>query len=267
MPQPVYRDTLTQESERRLRSLLHDLPSPVALAGGHAVRLRVQERWLERFGEDYFGSRDIDAAYYVDPAWSHDEFLSSAVAQAPRRLEELGFQRSGAFRFSLLLDDDGQVIDETPRFGIEGIDHHVLSVDPMVTAAHAEARAILGFVPIDEPLLASAFQGGGADPMPEFGGDVWLPATPLLVATKLNSLPNRTKDDKRVKDLCDLYALVAHGGSPMDDIRARIHRDLPDAARLVNHAIRHESLPEALRHLAVPRRDFEAVVGPLALRP
>ena len=53
MPNPVYVDLLTQESEKRLAALVRDIPHPVTLAGGHAVRLRVQERWFERHQQGY----------------------------------------------------------------------------------------------------------------------------------------------------------------------------------------------------------------------
>lgn len=36
------------------------LPQPVMLLGGWAVYFTVRDRWLTTFGEEYFGSRDID---------------------------------------------------------------------------------------------------------------------------------------------------------------------------------------------------------------
>lgn len=114
MPTPLYNDVLTQESAKRVKDLLKDLPHPVALVGGHAVRLTVQHAWQNRFGEDYFGSRDIDVCYRVDPRWTLDEFRTSAIGQAGRRIKEIGYIPMGTFHFGLYLSHDGQVLERDP---------------------------------------------------------------------------------------------------------------------------------------------------------
>ncbi|MBI4392657.1 MAG: nucleotidyl transferase AbiEii/AbiGii toxin family protein [Euryarchaeota archaeon] len=267
-PTPVYDNLLTRESERRLSALVNDLPTPVALAGGHAVRLRVRDGWQNAFGQEYFGSRDIDLAYFVDPLWSSDVFSKSAAAKAPHRLRELGFEPSGAFRFRLVLDEQGEALGVEPKVGIEDVHYHLLYVDPMVTARHPLSRKILGFDPIDEPLLATAFTEEDPDPRASgFAPSVCLPSTPLLVATKLHSFPDRTKDDKAVKDLCDLFALAAHGGSDALAMRKAVHRLLPDASTRVRTVLGSQYLTKALGHLDVSLNDYRAVVAPLALAP
>lgn len=231
------------------------------------MRYRVQQRWQRQFGEDYFGSRDIDVAYLVDATWGREDLAHSAVGLAPERLERMHFQRSGMFRFSLMLGEDGRRIETVPGQAIEGVDFHILNVDLMVTSAHPVAKEVLGFLPIDEPLLAGVFGDGGADRLAGFHDQVLLPSTPLLIATKLRSLPERTKDDKRTKDLCDLYALAAYGGASSSAIRKGIHSVLDDAAALVNRALENGGLSTAVRHLDISPDDYRAVVGPLALTP
>lgn len=158
MPTPVYRDVLTEESGARLARLVQDLPHPVALAGGHAVRYIVRKGWKDRFGQSYFGSRDIDVCYYVDPEWSEEEFRSSAAGQAPERIREIGYQPMGVFRFGLWVDTGGNVLDEEPGPPkMRGVDYDLLNLDPMVTHIHPAADEVLGYKPIDEPLLAHAF--------------------------------------------------------------------------------------------------------------
>src|SRR5581483_885534 len=112
MPEPEYNDVLTRASADRLAQLVRDLPHPVALAGGHAVRLRVEKEWRRAFGQEYFGSRDIDLCYYVDPAWSSQELRESAVGRAPARIREVGYKPLGMFRFGIILDSKGNVLEQ-----------------------------------------------------------------------------------------------------------------------------------------------------------
>jgi hypothetical protein len=269
MPTPIYSDVLTKASEARLAQLVQGLPHPVALAGGHAVRLRVEEAWRAAFGQQYFGSRDIDLAYLVEPEWSKDEFRASAAGQAPKRIKQAGYEPMGSFRFGLILDKHGNVLKEQPRPpAIPGIDFDTLYLDPIVTHKRPDAKEILGFNPVDEPLLAPVFHDASLrTPLPQLGPNVFLPTAPILIATKLKSLPDRTKDDKAIKDLCDLHALATFGGATMDEIRQIVHQHLPDAAKLANAATRSEHLDEAATFLDVPRADIVARIAPIVIPP
>lgn len=269
MPEPVYADLLTSASRERLKALVRDLPHPVAIAGGHAVRLRVQEAWRRRFGQEYFGSRDIDLVYLVDPAWTEEAFRESAAGRAPVRIREVGYRPVGVFRFGIVLDADGRVLEAEPGPPkIRGVDFDTLYLDPIVTHVRPDSKKVLGFDAVDEPLLAPVFRDAGLRSiLPEYGENVFLPVAPMLVATKLRSLPGRDKEDKGIKDLCDLYALVTYGGSGMEETRSIVHAHLPDAAKLVGEALRSPFVEDAARHLDVSWRDIEAVLSPLALRP
>ena len=265
-PKPVYDDTLTRASATRLSELVRDLPHPVALAGGHAVRYAAKEKWKEATGQEYFGSRDIDVIYFVDPRWSLQELEASAAAQAPKRIAELGYEPI-AFHFQQLLDAQGNIIQQEPNGAIEGVSLFRLFIDPMVTEKHDALAAIwkTTFI-LDEPLLKEVFQQRSArHELPDLGKNVYLPATPYLVATKLNSAITRTQDDKIVKDLCDLFALVNYGGVSSVEIRKTIHRILDDVPGKVRFVTTNPHLPKALEHLDVSRNDFTATIGPLAV--
>lgn len=268
MPSPIYDDVLTKASEGHLRSLIGDLPDPVAIAGGHAVRLLVERRWRVAFGERYFGSRDIDVVYFVNPSWTRKQLADSPAGRASARIVALGYKRSGAFRFEAVLNEMGQVVDDRPPSpSLEGVDFHVLYVDLIVTHLHPDIRSILGFVPADEPLLESVFTDVGMQvPAEDFEPKALLPVPGLLVASKLKHLPQRTKDDKAIKDLCDLFALVQYGPSSLAEIRAIVHGKLQTAAELVQMAVGHSLLKEAVKHLGVSIVDYRAAVGPLAAR-
>lgn len=265
-PRPVYSDLETEISAQRLEGLVRDLPHPVALAGGHAVRWTVGAAWRERFGEDYFGSRDIDLAYLVEPAWTEDEFRFSAAGQAPARIKAMQYEPHGMYRFRLLVDASGDVIKEEPGPpAIAGIDYAQLFLDPLMTADHPKARQVLGWNPIVEPLLAPAFREPDLRrELTDLGSNVFLPSQGSLVATKLGHLQERA-GDKALKDLCDIYALVAYGGADTTTVTKEIHRLLPEVPRLVQLAIGHEQLAEACGHLDATPQDYRAVVGPLAI--
>ncbi|MGQ0536360.1 MAG: nucleotidyl transferase AbiEii/AbiGii toxin family protein [Methanobacteriota archaeon] len=267
MPEPVYADFLTRESARRLHAVLADVPHPVALVGGHAVRLRVLDAWTRQHGTEYFGSRDIDVVYQVDPSWSIDEFRASAAGQAPRRIRDAGFRPLANNRFGIIIDSDGRALDREPgppKFAT--IDYDTLYLDPLVTNMHPGAKEILGYEPTDEPLAALVFRDAAHRTIVSGFENVYLPSASVLVATKLSGLSRRTKDDKAVKDMCDLYALIQFGGVREREIRRVLHAVLPDrAARLVDDAVRSEHLAAASRHLDLEERGLRAVLAPLAL--
>ena len=48
--------------------------------------------------------------------------------------------------------------------------------------------------------------------MEEFDKKLLLPSAELLLAMKINSLPGRDKDHKRIKDFCDIFALAWYSG-------------------------------------------------------
>ncbi|MBI3052383.1 hypothetical protein HYY74_08090 [Candidatus Woesearchaeota archaeon] len=73
-------------------------------------------------------------------------------------------------------------------------------------------RKIFGFDPIDEPLLRFAFEEKDVVLMKEFDKKLLLPSVALLLAMKISSLPQRDKEHKRVKDVCDIFALEWYGG-------------------------------------------------------
>lgn len=75
-----------------------------------------------------------------------------------------------------------------------------------------------GFTPIDEPLLKPVF----SDPknrieIEMFDKRLWLPSPDLLMAMKIKSYPDRTKDHKKIKDVSDIAALLLFSSIQMED--------------------------------------------------
>jgi hypothetical protein len=55
------------------------------------------------------------------------------------------------------------------------------------------------------------------------GVELLVPSPVMLLATKLRSIPLRTKDDKLVKDACDIYSILWHSSEGYKKILTNIH--------------------------------------------
>lgn len=73
----------------------------------------------------------------------------------------------------------------------------------------------MGFIPIDEKLVRVVFEKGQFIEIEEFGVKIRFPTADTLLATKLISLPRRTKDHKKWKDIVDIYALIWYSGTKL----------------------------------------------------
>jgi hypothetical protein len=92
-------------------------------------------------------------------------------------------------------------------------------IDPIVDRIHPRAKEVLGFVPIDEPLLSEVFDRKKFVMVEEFGAKLILPKPEVLLATKLNSVSNRGKEHKRLKDIADIYALLLYSYAELSDLK------------------------------------------------
>ncbi len=81
-------------------------------------------------------------------------------------------------------------------------------VDLIVDYIPDSFKNAFGFNPIDEPLLKQVFENKEFTIVTEFNRKLLLPAPKVLLGMKINSLPNRDKDHKRIKDICDIFALL-----------------------------------------------------------
>ncbi|HUV79857.1 MAG TPA: hypothetical protein VMW40_03390 [Candidatus Bathyarchaeia archaeon] len=89
---------------------------------------------------------------------------------------------------------------------------------------HPDFEEVFGFTPIDEPLLSPVFHDEeNRTELTEYNERLWLPTPEILLATKIKSAPTRTKDEKLIKDICDIYALSWHSGKEFDLIKKGTH--------------------------------------------
>jgi hypothetical protein len=89
---------------------------------------------------------------------------------------------------------------------------------------HTDAKKILGFPLLDESLLAHVFVDGRSVTVTGFGGRFMIPTPETLLSMKLKSAPCRTKDDKRIKDISDIYALPWYSDVEFQELRRRVQQ-------------------------------------------
>ena len=209
----------TDISERYLKKIIR-ISAGTALIGGWAVYIHVNKNFRQARGRNYSGSRDIDIGIHIDKNWSIDELKKCVFPGLVHHLEKDGFEWQG---FRMLKNFHTETEEElTPEESRKLFAHTIfpLYIDIIVDFIHPKFSETFGFVPIDEPLLKYVFNNGKLKKKMMFLGSViTLPAPELLVAMKLNSLPERDKEHKRIKDISDIFALMFFSDKSLADIK------------------------------------------------
>jgi len=203
-----YEPNEIETSEKHLEKVFRQIKGDVCLLGGWATYHIVNKNFEKLNGRKYIGSRDIDIGFHIDKGWSEEQLRMSKFSTAISLIEDMGF-RSVSFRF--LKDFDSETGRElTPEESAKLPLYQIfqLYVDPVVDHIHPKIKDILGFVPIDEPLLSLVFADRIYTATSLFETSILLPKPHVLLAMKLNSVPNRDKEHKRIKDIADIYALL-----------------------------------------------------------
>ena len=215
----LYQPYEVEISQHYLQTVISKLEEPVCLLGGWAVYITVGENFKREQGRDYLGSRDIDLGFHIEKDWSKDELKSSGLAVAVRTLIETGFE---PISFRLVKHFHTDTKQELPREDAEKIPLYEifdLFVDPVVDQIHPETHEILGFTPIDEPLLEHVFIKHAHRMLEFHGRHVLLPLPHVLLATKLRSVRQRDKQHKRIKDIADIYALSWYSDEKLESVK------------------------------------------------
>jgi len=214
MVRQYYVDEITGLSEQELETVFQAAEPPVCLIGGWAVHTHVSDGFESEYGRGYIGSRDIDIGVHIDPDWSADEIEASPAADTIRAIESLDFERS---RFGFVKHFDRQQGTQISTDEVQELPQH-RTFDVFVdiipdTNRLSGFESAFGFRPPSEPLLRHAFDGERVRSLAAVSDwdvpDAVSIAEPvLLAAMKIRSIPNRDKDQKRVKDIADLHALL-----------------------------------------------------------
>jgi len=210
---------------------------------------------------DYHGSKDIDIGFHVETNDLTGLSEESPFIKAINSLEANGFvpisQRFVKFYHTETRTELTE--QESKRLAQPFIFN--LYVDPIVDHIPANVMELLGFVPIDEPLLSAVFQSKKYTIINAFGTKLMLPCPEVLLATKINALHNRTKDHKKIKDICDIYALVWHSKIGHKELHRKLST-LLDVEHTVGilSKINGDDYEEAANALGIGTLEFSNVI-------
>ena len=199
----MYEEFETKTSYKYLQKVIRSLKEPICILGGWAVFFYVNRRFHEAQGRHYLGSRDIDLGFHI-----MGDLRQSTLVQSIKILKEKLKFKPLSFRLYKEVHteteeeiQEGQIIPAHFRFP--------MFVDLIVDNIPKNFKKETGFDPIDEPLLKFAFENKkNQDLVKKFDRKLLLPTPELLLAMKIKSLPDRDKEHKKVKDICDIFALL-----------------------------------------------------------
>jgi len=232
---PLYNEFETETSYKYLQQIINILEEPICLLGGWAVYLTVNDNFNKNQGRNYLGSRDIDLGFHINRNLDKEQLKNTTIAKSLSLLENDGFKPLGFRYYKEIHYETGKEL--TPEEAKKTPTHNIFTmyVDPIVDEIHPSFREIFGFPPADEPLLTPVFQDKRyRKELKEFNKLLWLPLPEILLATKMKSVPNRTQDEKLVKDICDIYALSWYSGKNFQKIKneSRKHINPKDLIKL-----------------------------------
>lgn len=208
-------------SEKHLKSLFSKFQKEgldVGLMGGWAVHLLIQKK-----GKDHIGSRDIDIFFNPE---------ETKLKELIKIVEGEGFKPHSAFRWALSIDRlQGKGVSEEESKRIPPYNLFTVYVDVF------SSRDVGNPHIFPEPLLAEV---SVEHEVVEFNGlRIVIPTPTQMVKLKLKSVLDR-EEDKQVKDLIDLFALITEFSEVLekiernsklrDNFRGRLDRFVTDGA-------------------------------------
>lgn len=261
----MYEEFETRVSVRYLEIVISSLEEPAVLLGGWAVHHLVNKNFRREQGREYIGSRDIDLGFYVDKNWGREELENSNFARSYSRIQDLKFEIQGFRLLKQIHTETGEVLSDrnakrTPLYFI-----FPLYVDLIVNEIHPRFKDVFGFVPVDEPLLNFVFNRKKYVEVEKFGRRLWIPTIDVLLATKFNSVLNRDKEEKRVKDICDIFALLWFSGRDMGELKEMLFEieEKPKIAEITKEILGHAKDISPI--LGVEERGVRAVFSKLLI--
>lgn len=220
----MYREKEVDISESWLGQIF-SLKLDMCLIGGWAVYETVTNNYDAEIGHSYIGSKDIDVGFHLDKKWSFKELEQSDYRKFFKYLENKGFEWVG-FRFFKGYDYDTEKELTQEEFAKKpSFEVIILYIDPIVDHIHSDLQEKLMINPIDEPLLSNVFEDGMFNNISlstKAKIKVKVPKPETLLAMKFNSVDNRTRDHKRIKDMSDILALIWFSDLEMDEMKEKV---------------------------------------------
>jgi hypothetical protein len=261
MPEQLYDRIESGSAFTALSQIVAQLPEPFLLLGGWAVYVTVNESFTTEHGSPYLGSRDIDVCFRIDPGCSESDLRTSTFSEALGVIQNIGYSPDGFCRYcKIIRRETGEIITEDDARNIPIHELFYLYIDMMVDKIHPKQKEVFGFSVLDEPLLGRVFEEGTGVMVNLDGVELLIPPPVMLLATKLRSIPNRQKDDKLVKDACDIYAILWHSPEPYPKIIADIHSQYPEDCKAGFNAITDEISEKAAHHLGIEKQRYRDII-------
>lgn len=217
----MYREFETETSYKYLQEAIKALKEPICVLGGWAVFFHVNKNFQQAQGRPYLGSRDIDLGFHLPKEATVEQLKQSQFAASLKVMRDVLKFEPVSFRLLKEVHmETGKEIRKEEQ--VLAYNRFNMYVDLIVDNIPANFKEVFGFQPIDEPLLYHVFtEEKCREEMKEFDKKLLLPTPEVLLGTKVNSLAGRDKKHKRVKDICDVFALLWYAGSIPQGLAAR----------------------------------------------
>ena len=257
----MYAQNEVETSEKNLEKVFKHIKGNICLLGGWATYQIVNKNFENNTGRKYIGSRDIDIGFHINEDLSEEQLKRSEFYTSICSLEDMGF-RLVSFRLVKDFDSEtGRELEPEESAKLPMYQLFQLYVDPIVDYIHPRIKQVLGFVPIDEPLLSLVFTNKLCTVSNLFGISVLLPEPHVLLAMKLNSVINRDKEHKRIKDLADIYALLWFSGIDIAQLKAHLLSIYPvEKARKTIHGFAEEEIGKVSATIGISPREIRRVL-------
>ena len=198
----MYQEFEIRTSYKYLKEVINSLEEPICILGVWAVFFHVNKRFEKAQGRPYLGSRDIDLGFQM-----REDLKQTTLAHTIKILKDKLKFKPLSFRFMKEIHTE---TEEEIKEGEVVPTPFILPmyIDLIVECIPDGFKKAFGFNPIDEPLLKQVFANEEFIIINEFKRKLLLPTPKTLLAMKINSMPNRDKNHKRIKDICDIFALL-----------------------------------------------------------
>jgi len=257
----LYQPTETKTSQEQMHAIFSQLKIQTCLLGGWAVYYLVNQNYQKNTGRTYIGSRDIDLGFHINLNWTKEQLKNSEFTTTIKVVESMGF-RSVSFRLVKDFDmDTGKELtpDQSAKLPLYQI--FQLYIDPIVDCIHPEIKNLLGFVPIDEPLLSRVFQEKMHKTQMLFGKNILIPEPHVMLAMKINSAPRRDKEHKLIKDIADIYALLWHSDTKLSQLKEQLFTITPkEKVRKTVEKFSDEDISKASATLGIDNQETSRVL-------
>jgi len=261
----MYAEFETRTSYKCLQKVISVLQEPICILGGWAVFLHVNTNFQKAQGRPYLGSRDIDLGFHLDKNATVPQMKNSALSKSLDILQNKLKFKSVSFR---LLKEVHTETEEEIEEGKIIPAHFIFPMYAVVLVDNipAKFKDVFHFQPADEPLLRFVFEyQKHREELKEFHKKLWLPKPELLLATELNALKHRDKEHKKIKDMCDIFALLWYSEEKPQELKKKIVQFVSvDKIHASTSIINEDDYQKASQQLNHSVEEIQRVIGLLS---